>query len=206
MVNQTPFGTSPIRSIAFLPLDIPKFQLELVIKKYSFHPHNKWPKAWDCLPVCGKTNNFDADSFYDAYVNRFEPGEVKWNVPELKPILEHYPGEVTHAQVLNQKDTIVAHKDTPIIKKQVEPNGFKILINDKLEKSFFVKIKSKRHFIELPETTNCFTINEHEVLHGAMMPEYNKYIVSCFGIIDEDKHTNLINKSLERYSNYGIYF
>ena len=79
-------------------------------------------------------------------------------------------------------------------------------MNQKLEKSFYVKVSGKRHFIELPETTNCFTINEHEVLHGATMPEYDKYIVSCFGIIDEDKHSELIDDSLERYGDYGIFF
>lgn len=193
-------------TIAYLPLDIPKFDLEYIISNYEFHPHNKWPDAWNCLPVCGKTDSWDADSFYNAYINRYKDGEVKWNVPELKEILEHYPGEVTHAQVLNQKASIVAHKDTPIIKKQVEPNGFKILLNNTLEKSFYVKVNGNRHFIQLPETTNCFTINEHEVLHGAIMPKYNKYIVSCFGVIDEDKHQQLIQKSLEKYENYGIYF
>ena len=193
-------------TIAYLPLDIPKFNLSYIIENYTFHPHNKWPQAWNCLPVCGKTDKWDANSFYDAYVNRYESGEVKWNVPELQEILQYYPGEVTHAQVLNQKSIIVAHKDTPIVKKQVEPNGFKILINDKLEKSFFVKIHGKRKFIDLPETTNCFTINEHEILHGAMMPKQDKYIVSCFGIIDEVKHKNLIDRSLEKYGKYGIYF
>ena len=79
-------------------------------------------------------------------------------------------------------------------------------MNDKLEKSFFVKIHGKRKFIDLPETTNCFTINEHEILHGAMMPKQDKYIVSCFGIIDEVKHKNLIDRSLEKYGKYGIYF
>tara|TARA_Y100000004_G_scaffold43403_1_gene47526 strand:- start:4632 stop:5216 length:585 start_codon:yes stop_codon:yes gene_type:complete len=193
-------------TIAYLPLDIPKFNLSYIIENYTFHPHNKWPQAWNCLPVCGKTDKWDANSFYDAYVNRYESGEVKWNVPELQEILQYYPGEVTHAQVLNQKSIIVAHKDTPIVKKQVEPNGFKILMNDKLEKSFFVKIHGKRKFIDLPETTNCFTINEHEILHGAMMPKQDKYIVSCFGIIDEVKHKNLIDRSLEKYGKYGIYF
>ena len=193
-------------NIAYLPLDIPKFNLLHITEKYDFQAHNKWPDAWDCLPVCGKTTNWDADSFYDAYVKRYEPGEVIWNVPELREILEYYPGEVTHAQVLNQKNTIVAHKDTPIIKKQVEPNGFKILLNDTLEKSFFVKINGKRHYVELPETTNCFTINEHEILHGAAMPKYNKYIVSCFGTIDEKKHRDLIKRSKRKYSDYGIFF
>ena len=193
-------------TIAYLPLDIPKFDLEDIVKNYTFHPHNKWPEAWNCLPVCGKTDKFDADSFYDAYVNRYEPGEVRWNVPELKEILTYYPGEVTHAQVLNQKNVIVAHKDTPIIKKQVEPNGFKIIMNKTLEKSFYVKVNGKRHFVILPETTNCFTINEHEVLHGATMPKHDKYIVSCFGIIDENKHKDLIIRSKEKYGEYGIYF
>ena len=175
-------------------------------KKYEFHPHNKWPEAWNCLPVCGKTDKFDADSFYDAYVNRYEPGEVKWNVPELQEILSYYPGEVTHAEILNQKQSIVAHKDWPIIKEQVEPNGFKVIMNRTLEKSFYVKIDGKRRFVELPETTNCFMINEHDILHGSIMPKEDKYIVSCYGIIDEVKHRQVIEGGLGKYGDYGIYF
>jgi hypothetical protein len=193
-------------TIAYLPLDIPKFNLEYIIKKYEFHPHNKWPEAWNCLPVCGKTDKFDADSFYDAYVNRYEPGEVKWNVPELQEILSYYPGEVTHAEILNQKQSIVAHKDWPIIKEQVEPNGFKVIMNRTLEKSFYVKIDGKRRFVELPETTNCFMINEHDILHGSIMPKEDKYIVSCYGIIDEVKHRQVIEGGLGKYGDYGIYF
>jgi hypothetical protein len=193
-------------NIGYLPLDIPKFKLMDIVEKYTFQPHNKWPDAWDCLPVCGKTTKWDADSFYDAYVNRYKPGTVQWNVPELKEILSFYPGEVTHVQILNQKNFIVAHKDTPIIKKQVEPSGFKILLNSVLEKSFYLKINGKRYFIHLPRSTNCFAINEVDVLHGSIMPNYDKYIVSCFGIIDEKKHTDLINRSKEKYSEYGIFF
>ena len=193
-------------TIAYLPLDIPKLNLEYIIKKYEFHPHNKWPEAWNCLPVCGKTDKFDADSFYDAYVNRYEPGEVKWNVPELQEILSYYPGEVTHAEILNQKQSIVAHKDWPIIKEQVEPNGFKVIMNRTLEKSFYVKIDGKRRFVELPETTNCFMINEHDILHGSIMPKEDKYIVSCYGIIDEVKHRQVIEGGLGKYGDYGIYF
>lgn len=193
-------------TIAYLPLDIPKFNLEYIIKKYEFHPHNKWPEAWNCLPVCGKTDKFDADSFYDAYVNRYEPGEVKWNVPELQEILSYYPGEITHAEILNQKQSIVAHKDWPIIREQVEPNGFKVIMNRTLEKSFYVKIDGKRRFVELPETTNCFMINEHDILHGSIMPKEDKYIVSCYGIIDEVKHRQVIEGGLGKYGDYGIYF
>lgn len=193
-------------NIAYIPLDIPKHNLENVVDHYNFWPHHLYADAWDCLPVCGKTTKWSQSAFYEAYENRYEPGEVNWNVPELKPILEYYPGEVTHAQVLNQKAAIVAHKDTPILRKQPEPNGFKILLNNTLEKSFYVKIKGKRIHIELPETTNCFAINEHDILHGATMPQYKKYIVSCFGIIDETKHKDLITRSKRKYGDYAIYF
>lgn len=193
-------------NIAYIPLDIPKYNLINIIENYTFHPHNKWPDAWDCLPVCGKTDVWDAVSFYDAYINRYKPGIVQWNVPELKEILSFYPGEVTHAQILNQKNFIAAHKDTPIIKKQVEPSGFKILLNPVLEKSFYLKINGKRHFIELPTSTNCFAINEIDVLHGAMMPNYNKYIVSCFGEINDKLHSKLIENSLQKYEKHAIFF
>ena len=195
-----------MKNIAYIPLDIPKFGLESIVEKYNFYPHHLYPNAWDCLPVCGKTTDWNQSAFYKAYEDRYNSGEVYWNVPEMKPILEYYPGEVTHAQVLNQKASIVAHKDTPILRKQPEPNGFKILLNNILEKSFYVKINGTRIHIELPNTTNCFAINEHDILHGATMPQQEKYIVSCFGIIDEAKHKELISRSVEKYGEYAIYF
>ena len=195
-----------MNNIAYIPIDIPKYDLENIVDNYNFCSHHLYPDAWDCLPVCGKTGNWSQSAFYKAYENRYEPGKVNWNVPELKQILEHYPGEVTHAQVLNQKAAIVAHKDTPILRKQPEPNGFKILLNNALEKSFYVKIKGKRIHIELPETTNCFAINEHDILHGATMPKNKKYIVSCFGIIDDAKHKDLITRSIKKYGDHAIHF
>lgn len=196
-----------MRKIAYLPLDIPKFDLIHILDNYKFYQHNLWPNKWDCLPVCGKTNKWDADSFYDAYTTRYEEGIVMWNVPEFKEILSYYPGEVTHAQVLNQKEDIIAHKDTPMLLKQREPSGFKILLNPCLEPSFFVKINGKRILVELPDTTNCFAINEYEVLHGSFMPKNPKYIMSCFGILDDTKHEKLVNSSLEKYGDdYAIYF
>jgi hypothetical protein len=193
--------------IAYLPLDIPKFDILDIVNQYKFQAHNKWPHAWDCLPVCGKTEGWDAESFYDAFVNRFNEGEVKWNVPELKDVLKYYPGEVTFAQILNQKTTIPAHQDYPIIKKQAEPGGFRILMNPVLEKSFFVKIDGKRQFVALPEDTSCFFMNEHEVFHGSVMPEHPKYLISVFGIIDDAAHKDLIDRSLSKYGDeYAIYF
>ena len=79
-------------------------------------------------------------------------------------------------------------------------------MNRTLEKSFYVKIDGKRRFVELPETTNCFMINEHDILHGSIMPKEDKYIVSCYGIIDEVKHRQVIEGGLGKYGDYGIYF
>jgi len=193
--------------IAYLPLDLPKFDLMHVVQKYKFQDHNKWPHAWNCLPVCGKTDTWDADSFYEAFLNKYEDGEVSWNVPELKDALSYYPGEIVFSQILNQKTNIPAHRDYPITYKQPEPSGFKILLNNELEKSFFVKINGKRHFIELPKDTSCFIINDHEVLHGSLMPKCEKYIVSCFGVLNTDEHEELLNRSLAKYGDkYGIFF
>ena len=196
------------KRIAYLPLDIPKEDLFFVVQNYKSHPHNIWPDLWDCLPVCGKTDYWDADSFYDAYIHRYDSDKpVNWNVPELKNIIGYFPGKITHAQILNQKQIVPAHKDVPILKKQVEPAGFKIVLNNHLERSFFVKINGKKHFIKLPETTNCFAINESEVTHGSMMPTTAKYVVSCFGEIDEKLHEDLISRSLAKYGGeYGIFF
>jgi hypothetical protein len=66
---------------------------------------------------------------------------------------------------------------------------------------------SKRMFATMPDTTNCFTINENNYYHGSKKPKNNKYIVSCFGDIDAVKHKKLIEESLQKYGDtHGIFF
>ena len=208
-------------NIAYLPLDIPKIKFDLdMIEQQPFQPHHVWPDGWRCLPILGKTDKWDQESFYEAWTGRFEPGEVKTNpnvskflVDQIMSLVNQFPIEPNHVQILNQNDYITPHKDAPeittVATTQKEPAGFKIILNDDLEKSFFVQREEngRRLFVSLPNDTNCFTINEHEVFHGSKPPKKPKYVVSCFGIIDDEKHDVLISKSMDKYGDeYGIFF
>lgn len=208
-------------SIAFLPLDIPRKEFDLdLVESHEFEDHDLWPTTWRCLPILGKTQKFDQQHFHQAWVNRKQPGEVHVNpavdkrlVDGIQELLSYMPFECTSAQILNQQDYVIAHKDvldySVDLPKQLEPNGFKILLNPVLERSFFVSQQetSKRMFANMPSTTNCFAINENDYYHGSKKPAHNKYIVSCFGDIDAHKHQDIIQRSLEKYGDeYGIFF
>lgn len=208
-------------NIAYLPLDIPRKEFDLeVIESHDFELHDLWPDTWRCLPILGKTEKFDQQHFHQAWVNRKEPGKVNVNpavdkklADDILELLSYMPFECTSAQILNQQNYVIAHKDvldySIDLPKQIEPHGFKILLNPVLERSFFVaeEEESKRMFVKMPSTTNCFAINENDYYHGSKKPKNNKYLVSCFGDIDPVKHKTLIEKSLEKYGEeYGIFF
>jgi len=208
-------------SIAFLPLAIPSKQFNLnLVESHRFNDHDLWPDTWKCLPIMGKTKKFDQQHFHQAWVDRKEPGDVHMNPAvdktlsdDILELLSYMPFECTSAQILNQQNYVIAHKDvldySVDLPKQLEPNGFKILLNPVLERSFFVTQQedSKRIFATMPDNTNCFTINENDYYHGSKKPKNNKYIVSCFGNIDAVKHKKLIEDSLQKYGDtHGIFF
>lgn len=208
-------------SIAFLPLDIPHKEFDLnLIESHEFEDHDLWPDTWRCLPILGKTEKFDQEHFHQAWVKRKEPGKINVNpavdknlANDIIELLSYMPFKCTSAQILNQQNYVIAHKDvldySKELPKQLEPNGFKILLNSTLERSFFVSKEetSKRIFATMPDTTNCFTINENDYYHGSKKPKNNKYIVSCFGDVDVDEHKKILNRSLEKYGDeHGIFF
>lgn len=215
------FLDSQQKSIAFLPLDIPKIDFDIdLIESHYFEKHTLWPDTWNCLPILGKTKHFDQKSFHEAWVNRKEPGDVHVNpavdkqlAHDILNLLFQMPFECTSAQILNQQEYVIPHKDaidySGPMPKQIEPQGFKILLNPTLERSFFVAKEedSRREFVRMPPTTNCFVINENDFYHGAKVPKKQKYLVSCFGDIDPIRHEELITRSLEKYGEeYGIFF
>ena len=51
----------------------------------------------------------------------------------------------------------------------------------------------------------CFAFNNNDVWHGATETHRPKIILTTAGIIDNEKHAALINRSLEKYKAEALY-
>lgn len=178
--------------------------------------------------VLGQSDFLNSNQFEKAWEKRYSTtGKVLYNklvYNELKLLYDHIaqlPLEVTHAQILSQTTDVGKHYDLkhnddgttyiddyPNINDQLEPAGYKILLNNFDKESFYVAegFGKKNNYIKLPKDTNTFVINEKTYPHGATMLDTPKYVVSIFGLINKEKHTKLIDTSLLKYPEYSIIF
>lgn len=214
-------------------IDFSLTELNDLFSKHALN-HYPYPHIWDAFCVTGRVNDWNDPVDTDrAWNERYIlTGDVSFNpyLPEklkndLEFMLDHLPyKKCTFAQILSQKITVAPHQDglynpSENVKDAVyrgpggfnnepEPAGLKVMLTHKNVKCFYLSEKagSPRQFIRLPDDTNCFAINERTFFHGAKYLGEPKYILSTFGIIDPDKHTTLIEKSLKKYSEYAIKF
>ncbi|MCZ0932208.1 MAG: hypothetical protein OXJ52_03535 [Oligoflexia bacterium] len=197
--------------------------------------HYPYPSLWHSITVTGNIKNFQDPIECDtAWKNRYSitTKSIKLNpfIPYniLKILLKQIsalPYKVCmFSQILSQQTEIPPHKDGPYKNKnclkmalkenpidfseQPEPAGLKILLSHTSVSSLYVckTVKSRRQFIRLPKNTTSFALNERTFFHGAKAPKKSKFILSTFGIIDKNRHKNLMKKSLRRYGDKAIWF
>lgn len=208
-------------------------ELDQLMKEFG-QEHYPYTDLWHALAFCGRISDFDNPRVCDdAWNRRYEAGGVvKQNPHVTEPLAEKFwqliralPYEdCTFAQILSQKKDVVAHQDglydvkSPVkvalaagavgFNLEPEPAGLKIMLSHLDYESFFVceRRGSRKIFIKIPQSTNSFAINERRFWHGAKAPPTSKYLLSTFGKIDPQKHRLLIDKSLQKYNDYAIWF
>ena len=218
--------------IAYCPIDVPRISVndQLVKTLVDSMDTGHHDGLWKCLPLIGRVQSQvdfkSAEAFELAWEKRYSlTGAVLVNqqvlekLPALFAHIMSLPLKVTHAQILCQTADVGKHYDLkhegmsyfddyPGINDEVEPAGYKVLLNQTDRKSFYVAeaFGKTNHYIVLPSDTNTFVINEKTFPHGAKKLDDEKYIVSIFGLIDKEKHLELVKRSAEKYPSFVIQF
>lgn len=209
---------------------VPNTLLDDLFAKHTVGHHSD---LWDTLPLLARVKNTmefrDHEAVERAWEVRYESDGLPVLVNStvyypLRNLINHLQNALpiipTHAQILRQKRTIgkhydmknedgkVYHDDYPGVNDDNEPAGYKVQLTNFVEPSFFVAeaFGEPHHHIRIPPDTNTFVINEKTFPHGADMTKAGKYIVSIFGLIDTERHHELIDRSLEKYPDYAITF
>ena len=213
--------------IAYCPLNLPKLDVDedIVNSLIDYYNPGHHDNIWETLPLLGRVNSqedfLSAVEFEKAWEKRYNvDGEIIKNLlltTILKPIYNHFdllPLTITHAQILRATRDIPKHHDmkhsrgkfiNDLNADMYEPNGWKIILNNTSEKSFYMSKTwdSKIDYIQLPKDTNTFVINEQTYQHGSTFVK-DKCVISIFGLVDKDKANKLIDESKKKYSNYII--
>lgn len=215
--------TKALAEYCFLPLDLPaapSIPGISLIDQYQFRASTKDPHridAWTWMPL--RWTGQRIDHFQALYEFAHDWRWIEYPEPTaalLAPLIRYVETEIPYKKltyaVLLQGNTngVPPHLDfLPLpekVRKQ-QPANYRILLEGNLFPSFFLsKDVQGSHLIypQLPSTTNAFVLHA-EAFHGAVY-RGQKCVLFLSGEVDEAKHEKLLQRSLEKYAEFGIRF
>lgn len=181
---------------------------------------------WDKVPVMGRLSTeqwYNIDDLRHALFNRYTPGlgqcryanNIDKLFPEIPFMLDQLPfKELSIVTMLVQKQDVPHHTDNQAydviidpseISIDVEPRRYNILLTKHHYKSFFVsKDKdSEKMYPSISQERPCHAICEQYHWHGADYAGPDKIMLCVFGILDREKHKQMIETNLNKYKDNG---
>lgn len=116
------------------------------------------------------------------------PAHYDGNMPSSLDGVMHFPTEIRLMQFdQNPKETFWLCSS-----QKYKPNSGTIPMED-------------RYYVKMPSDTNSFAWNNEDFLHGADFdPQYRKILVVIKGWVDLERLETLLDRSIEKYSDYVI--
>ena len=205
----------------FVPLDIPKFEYsDKVATEFSM---TRFYNVWEVEaitepdysnPIGGVTNIKENHPELVEFVKKHFPFSKIVSLELFKcvnDIPEHldnsYLLDDTTLQDRNEDDTnmYITHE---FLKHQqeTEPSGYRMMFFGDRQ-SLYYKIDGEKKYMNLPEETDSYVLQTYDAWHGLKRTQKdidNRLVLFAVGCVDVDKHYNLINRSIEKYSDYCI--
>lgn len=152
--------------------------------------------------------------------------------PKIAEALESLPMTITHVEMVSNKKDAPAHFDDWEVDGEVDPtwnifwtrtdeqvkqipdgtvplNSYKLFVYERPANSFYVceSLIDDAVFPCYNEQAYMSAITKTKYPHGAKRVEgLRKFVISIWGILDVNKHLELLEKSYIRNKDYGIYF
>lgn len=185
---------------------------------------------WWPVPVRGRLRGnewYDRDKFYQQGIcNRLVRGagpsywanDIDKLFPEIPYMFEQLPlEEFNFCVMLIQKEKVNTHQDTqygdpsvdPRMRRiELEPRRYNILMNKHETPSFYVSETehSEKIYPRITREQACFSICEEFHWHGADYVVENKVMLCILGVVDEQPHIEMIQRSLKKFRNDAIIF
>lgn len=115
-----------------------------------------------------------------------------------------------HVDIFGDNNSITYYKKYI----SIEPKEYRVIIQDdssilKTQNNFYVAkdFEGKKHYLNFPPATNSFVLNSSCCYHGS---SYHKGLFKTtlviHGELNQNAHHNLLQRSIEKYREYTIYF
>lgn len=139
----------------------------------------------------------------------YAPGVLEL-FPELIDIIQRLPYKEIIGAVLNlHKENLPPHQDEFININIDGPERYNVLLTSHYEQdSFFIckEKNSQKVYPKILKDYPVYAFSNNKAFHGADKVLEDRIILICAGILDEEKHRNLIHSSSEKFKDYVIRF
>jgi len=134
----------------------------------------------------------------------FHPG-FEERFPGLAKCIRELPfDQIGTSGFIMQMNEIPAHQDTITEYDPIEPRRYIIYVTDPEENTFYLWYNGKKYYPNIDNKYRCFAFNNNDIEHGADAPINTKILLSTVGIMNEQKHKELIQRSIEKFNNKVI--
>lgn len=207
--------------IAYTPIDISiKIPNEDVLKRYFFDNHiinlketTGYSSLLCALVSRNPVNDWrDAGQIFADHTGKelyYAPG-VKEIFPDLVDFVHSLPYKELIGVVLNlHKEYLPPHQDEYINEDIVGPERYNVLLTSHYgQDSFFIckEKDSEKLYPKILKEYPVYAFSNNKVFHGADTVLDDRIILICAGILDKEKHQDLISRSVEKFKDYVIRF
>lgn len=130
---------------------------------------------------------------------RFAPGFEQFT--GLVEAIKQMPfKEIGAVGLLRQLIYIEPHTDTKDITRPKEPCRYMIFLTDPYENTFFIDDE----LVKIHPDYRAFAFNNTDAKHGAHAPHGVKILISVVGILDHERHEEMIARSVAKFPEYVI--
>jgi hypothetical protein len=132
----------------------------------------------------------------------FHPG-FEERFPGLAKCIRELPfDQIGTSGFIMQIGTIPPHQDAAY--DIVEPRRYIIYVTDPKYNTFYLEHKGEKIFPQIDSKYRCFAFSNSDVMHGAVPTDRTKILLSTVGIMNEEKHKELIERSIKKFSDKVI--
>jgi hypothetical protein len=126
--------------------------------------------------------------------------------PEIVSVLKQLPfKQLSVSGMLYQMGDIPPHNDTHDPRQPTEPRRYTIYLTNPDYNTFYFEKDGKKYFPKINKDYSCFVFNNTDVKHGALKLDREKIILTCAGILDNEKHDLLLNRSINKFKEELLY-
>jgi hypothetical protein len=192
----------------WIPADLPivDFKQDL-IKDFSPNFVAHTARAFQSQRLTVETENYETSTWIENltasqqklkdYIEKFLPFDKLINIKINNPIRTggmHYD--------LVDKD---CNKELLNHHLSLEPTGYRLVLTGKKQGDLVVKVNNISVQTTLPDTTDWYILGHAITPHRLKNFDEDRLIVFCHGWINQEKHKELLAKSVEKYSQYAVY-